>query len=207
MSFVVGLTGGIGSGKSTVAGLFVERGAILVDTDAIAHQLTGPGGGAMAAIAATFGPPLVRADGALDRVAMRRLVFTDRSAKARLETVLHPLIRARSAELCAAATAAPYVVLAVPLLVESGGYRERADRILVVDCDEQVQLARVIARSGLSADEVRAIIASQASRAERRAAADDLVVNDGSQDELPPQVDALHRRYLRMARAKAQAGR
>ncbi len=207
MSFIVGLTGGIGSGKSTVAELFVERGAALVDTDAIAHALTAPQGAAMAAIALAFGDSVLRADGALDRVAMRSLVFSDRSAKARLEAILHPLIREQSKARCAAATQAPYVLLVVPLLVETGGYRERADRVLVVDCDEAVQISRVMARSGLAAEAVRAIMATQASRLERRAAADDLVQNDGDLDALWPQVDVLHQHYLELARAKAHVGR
>lgn len=203
----LGLTGGIGSGKSTVAELFVERGAALVDTDAIAHALTAPQGAAMAAIALAFGDSVLRADGALDRVAMRSLVFSDRSAKARLEAILHPLIREQSKARCAAATQAPYVLLVVPLLVETGGYRERADRVLVVDCDEAVQISRVMARSGIAAEAVRAIMATQASRLERRAAADDLVQNDGDLDALWPQVDVLHQHYLELARAKAHVGR
>lgn len=208
MSLVVGLTGGIGSGKSTVADLFAARGAALVDTDVIAHQLTGPHGVAMSAIVGAFGDSIRRADGGLDRAAMRRLVFSDRSAKARLEAILHPLIRQESETRCAAAvTTAPYVLLVVPLLVESGTYRERADRILVVDCDTAIQVSRVMARSGLAAEEVEAIIASQASRAARRAAADDVVFNDSGLEELMPQVAALHQRYVDLARAKAHVRR
>ncbi len=207
VSFVVGLTGGIGSGKSTVADLFAERGAALVDTDRIAHELTGPQGRAMPAIAAAFGPDVMRADGALDRAAMRRRVFDDPASKARLEAILHPLIRAESDARCAAAHAAPYVLLAVPLLVEAGadGYRARVDRILVVDCAEAVQVARVMARSGLSADEVCAIMAAQATRAARRAVADDLVLNDDGLESLAPQVEKLHRKYLEMAMIKVKA--
>lgn len=208
MSLVVGLTGGIGSGKSTVADLFAARGAALVDTDVIAHQLTGPHGVAMSAIVGAFGDSIRRADGGLDRAAMRRLVFSDRSAKARLEAILHPLIRQESETRCAAAvTTAPYVLLVVPLLVESGTYRERADRILVVDCDTAIQVSRVMARSGLAAEEVETIIASQASRAARRAAADDVVFNDSGLEELLPQVAALHQRYVDLARAKAHVRR
>ena len=207
MNFIVGLTGGIGSGKSTVAELFVRHGAALVDTDAIAHSLTTAGGAAMAAIVAAFGDGVVDANGALDRAVMRSLVFSDQSAKSRLEAILHPLIRQQSEALCNAMVTAPYVLLVVPLLIETGGYRRRADRILVVDCDESVQIARVEARSGLTAAAVRAIMATQASRTERRAAADDVVVNDGALDALLPQIELLHRRYLALARDKAHSDR
>ncbi len=205
MTFVVGLTGGIGSGKTTVAHLFVQRGATLVDTDAIAHQLTGPQGAAMAAIAAAFGTGILRADGGLDRAAMRQRVFSDGAAKALLETILHPMIRLESIARCAAARDAPYVLLAVPLLVEAGGYREHFDRILVVDCSEEVQLARVMARNGLSSATVRTIMATQATRAERRDVADDLLLNDGVPEALVPQVEALHQRYCKLAAVQARA--
>lgn len=207
MSFIVGLTGGIGSGKSTVADLFARHGAALVDTDVIAHELTGPQGAAMEAIAVAFGKGVLRADGSLDRATMRSLVFADAAARARLEGILHPLIRQHSEARCAAATTSPYVLLVVPLLIESGSYRGRADRILVVDCDEAVQISRVMARSGLAAEEVRAIMATQASRPQRRAAADDLVLNDGGLETLLPQVDGLHQRYLGLASAKPHADR
>lgn len=205
MNFVVGLTGGIGSGKSTVAEFFAAQGALLVDTDQIAHQLTGPQGAAMPAIRSAFGESVLAADGSLDRGGMRRLVFSDPSAKARLEAILHPLIRAESAARCAAATDAPYVLLVVPLLVESGDYRQRVDRILVVDCDEAVQIARVVARSGLTENEVRAIMATQASRSERLAAADDLLVNNDGREALQQQIEILHRRYLALASGKLNA--
>jgi dephospho-CoA kinase len=207
MSFIVGLTGGIGSGKTTVADLFAQRGAALVDTDAIAHELTAPQGAAMAAIAAAFGAAILRPDGGLDRAAMRAVVFADRAAKTRLEAILHPLIRQQSEARCEAATNAPYVLLVVPLLVETGSYRQRADRVLVVDCDESVQISRVMARSGLAAEDVKAIMATQASRAERRAVADDVVLNEGGLDALLPQVEGLHLSYLDLARAKAHADR
>ncbi len=196
-AYVVGLTGGIGSGKSRVADLFAARGAALVDTDAIAHELTDPGGAAMPALRAAFGARVAAAGGALDRAAMRQLVFADPAQRARLEGILHPLIRAEAARRCQAAEA-PYVILAVPLLVESGTYRDRCQRILVVDCPEELQIARVIARNGLAAEAVRAIMAAQATRAERLAAADDVVVNDGGFAALETQVDALHRKYLRL---------
>lgn len=202
--FVVGLTGGIGSGKSTVAELFAARGAVVVDTDAIAHELTGAGGAAMASLAAAFGPQVVRADGGLERTVMRQLVFAEPAQRVRLEGILHPLIRERSAQRCRAA-ASPYVILAVPLLVEAGGYRERCQRILVVDCDESVQVARVMARNGLTESEVRAIMAAQAGRRERLAAADDVVHNERGIDALHEQVDCLHARYIRLAADKPQA--
>ena len=202
--FVVGLTGGIGSGKSTVADLFVAQGAALVDTDAIAHELTAPGGIAMPALLAEFGPELATATGALDRAAMRRLVFADATAKARLEGILHPLIRQVSGQRCQAATT-PYVVLAVPLLVESGNYRQRCDRIVVVDCPESLQIERVMSRNGLAAAEVEAIMAAQASRAQRLAVADDVVLNAAGRDSLSAQVAVLHQKYLALATEKLKA--
>lgn len=204
MTFVVGLTGGIGSGKSTVADLFVLRGAALVDTDVIAHALTGPQGKAIDAIRGAFGETVLRADGGLNRDVMRQLAFSDVSAKGRLEAILHPMIRAESAARCIASPA-PYVLLAVPLLVESGSFRERVDRILVIDCDEAVQVSRVVARSGLALDQLRAIMAAQASRDERRAVADDIVFNNDGPEALIPQVEILHRRYLGLADAKLKA--
>lgn len=195
---VVGLTGGIGSGKSTVADLFVARGVALVDTDAIAHELTGAGGAAMGEISAVFGPDIVDPAGGLDRAAMRRQVFADPAARQKLEAILHPMIREISAARCAAAKS-PYVILAVPLLVESGTYRERCRRILVVDCPESRQIERVMSRNRMTADEVRAIMATQATRQERLAIADDVIVNDGGIDDLATQVDALHARYLKLS--------
>lgn len=197
-AYVVGLTGGIGSGKTTVANLFVERGIELVDTDAIAHELTAPGGGAMPALIAEFGPAVVTAEGAIDRPAMRQRVFTDSTARARLEAILHPRIRQLSAERCLAARS-PYVILAVPLLVESGTYRERCDRIVAVDCPEARQIERVMARNNMTAAEVRAIMAAQATRQQRLAVADDVVVNDADLASLCTQVNGLHQKYLQLS--------
>lgn len=202
--FIVGLTGGIGSGKSTVADAFVALGAGLVDTDVIARELTLADGKAMPALIAEFGPDIVAKDGAMDRSAVRQRVFADPSARERLEGILHPLIRQISAERCVVATA-PYVILAVPLLVESGDYHQRCDRIVVVDCPETVQIERVMARNGLSIDEVRAIMAAQATRQQRLAAANDIVVNDGARTKIYEQVNLLHLKYLALAGEKLKA--
>jgi dephospho-CoA kinase len=201
---VVGLTGGVGSGKSTVADFFVELGAALVDTDAIAHELTGPNGEAMPALLAAFGPSVANAAGAMDRAAMRQRVFADASARSVLEGILHPMIRQLSDQRCQSATAA-YVILAVPLLVESATYRQRCDRILVVDCPENRQIERVMARNGLSADEVKAIMAAQASRTERLAVADDILMNDTDLPILKNRVLALHQKYLQYLDKKPNA--
>lgn len=192
---MVGLTGGIGSGKTTVANLFGELGVALVDTDLIAHQLTGPGGMAMPAIQAAFGPSVIAADGRLDRAAMRQLAFSDPAARRRLEAILHPLIRQESERQLGEATS-PYAILVVPLLVEGGRPRERAQRVLVVDCQPQTQVERVMKRNNLPREQVEAILAAQASREQRLAAADDLIDNDGAPDTLPQRVRALHERYL-----------
>lgn len=199
MTFVVGLTGGIGSGKSRAADAFAALGADVVDTDAIAHQLTAPGGSALGAIVEAFGTDAIDATGAMDRARMRERVFRDPSARQRLEAILHPMIRIESQRLVAAARA-PYVVLVVPLLVESRGYRDRVGRVLVVDCPEQQQLERVGARSKLAPAEVRRIIAAQLPRARRLEAADDVIDNSGDIAALEAQVLSLHRRYLELAR-------
>jgi dephospho-CoA kinase len=200
MAYVVGLTGGIGSGKSAAADAFARLGATVVDTDAIAHELTGPGGAAIPEIRRQFGNAFVDATGAMDRKRMRDLVFSDAEEKLRLEALLHPMIRAESARRVGAA-AGPYAVLVVPLLVESAGYRERVDRVLVVDCPESVQIARVMQRSNLPEAQVRRILASQVSREMRLAAADDVIDNSSSIDALQQRVAELHDQYLARARA------
>lgn len=199
--FTVGITGGIGSGKSTVADGFVALGVPLVDTDAIAHALTAPGGAAIDAIRAAFGPAMISADGRMDRAAMRAEVFANPDARRQLEAILHPRIRAATREqtLVAFAGGAAYVLVAIPLLVESGNWSERVDRVLVVDCPVEVQIDRVMQRSGLSRPDVEAIIRVQASREARLAAADDVIDNTGPADTLPPRIAALHRQYLAMA--------
>ena len=201
MPYVVGLTGGIGSGKSAVAELFAQRGITVVDTDTIAHTLTAPGGGAMAAIRAEFGDAAAGADGALHRAAMRAMVFADPSARKRLEAILHPLIRAESERQIAHKPAgSAYAILMVPLLIESGDYRKRVNRIAVVDCAESTQIERVVSRSGLARSEIERILAAQATRAERLAAADDVIDNDGALAGLAPQIERLHHRYMELSR-------
>jgi dephospho-CoA kinase len=193
--FSVGLTGGIGCGKSTVADLFAARGASIVDTDQIAHALTAPHGAAMPALLAEFGAGFATPEGALDRTKMRALVFADPGARARLEAILHPRIREATAAAALLATG-PYTIFVVPLLVESGAWRERVARILAIDCSEATQVARVMARNGMAEDQVRAIMAAQASRAQRLEAADDVIVNDDGLAALAPQVDRLHALYI-----------
>ena len=198
--YTVGLTGGIGSGKSAVAGLFAKLGARVVDTDEIAHELTRPGGEAIAAIRLAFGDGAIAADGSLARAEMRALAFADPQARKRLEAILHPLIRAESSRRIARA-AGPYAILVIPLLVESGVDRSRTARVLVVDCPEAVQIERVVRRSGLAETEVRAILTAQASRAERLSAADDVIDNGGAPEALAAQVSRLHEKYLTLARS------
>lgn len=200
MPYVVGLTGGIGSGKSTVARMFAELGVDVIDADELVHQLTGPGGAAMAAIQAEFGPGFVDVRGALDRARMRERAFADPAARAKLEAILHPMVRAET-DRRAARAIGPYVILMIPLLVETGDPHARCDRVLVVDCPEELQIERVIARSGLARPEAEAIMAAQASRAERLRHADDVISNDGAPEDLRPQVVRLHREYV------ARAGR
>jgi len=194
--YCVGLTGGVGSGKSAAARLFADLGAAVVDSDAIAHALTGADGAAMPAIAAAFGREVVAADGSLDRAAMRRRVFADGSARQLLERILHPLIQ-REAQRQVAAAQAPYVVLIVPLLLENlAAYRPLIDRIAVVDCDEQQQIERTASRPGVGIDQARAILAAQGSRAARLAIADDIIDNRAGLAELEVRVRHLHQAYL-----------
>ena len=178
----LGLTGGIGSGKSTVASMLAAKGAAVIDADAISRSLTAPGGRAMAAIAQTFGPQMVDAQGAMDRQAMRQAVFQNPQAKQKLEAIIHPLVSQITAEQAQAAVQSGHQVLVfdVPLLVESGErWRKQVDRVIVVDCDAQTQRQRVMARSGLAAEEIDRIIALQASRAQRLACADLVILNQG----------------------------
>ena len=197
--FAVGLTGGIGSGKSTVADRFGALGVPIVDTDVIAHRITAPHGIAMPEIAREFGPSFVTTDGSLDRARMRTLIFSDDTARKRLEAITHPLIRAETQRQRDSAQG-PYVIVVVPLLVESGNWKTRVDRVLTVDCSVETQIARVMRRNAFSREQVLAIIARQATREQRLAAADDTIVNeDALPDALQVQVDALHRAYLSYA--------
>jgi len=198
--FVVGITGGIGSGKTTVAKLFETLGASLIDTDEIAHELTQPGAPAVDRIRALFGEQYVDAEGALHRSEMRALVFQDPEAKRKLEAILHPLVRSEVAARIDSARG-PYVLLVIPLLVETGGYPELIKRVLVVDCDEHLQVARTVQRSALPQQQVEAIMATQASREERLRAADDVIVNNAGLSELAEQVKRLHAHYLQLAAA------
>lgn len=192
----IGLTGGIGSGKSTVAGLLVAQGAVLVDTDAIARSIAQTGGIAMPALEAAFGRSVIAADGGLDRAAMRQIVFTDADAKRRLESILHPLIGAETQRQAAAAGQDAVVVFDVPLLVESGRWRAIVDRVLVVDATEATQRERVVARSGWTPEAVDAVIAQQAPRRLRRAAADAVIFNESlTLAELEIEVQGLWKQW------------
>lgn len=194
----LGLTGGIGSGKSTVAALFARLGATIIDADANSRSVTAPGGRAIDAIRARFGPTFIREDGSLDRERMRQLAFADAQAKQRLEAIIHPLVGQLAIEQTEAARAEgrPLVIHDIPLLVESGRWRARLDQILVVDCSEETQVRRVIQRSAMTEAAVRAVIAAQATRSARLAAADAVLYNDGlSLAALEAQVMALAPRF------------
>lgn len=198
MSYRVGLTGGIGSGKSTVAALFAELDVPVIDTDAISRHLTQPGGAALPAIQTEFGEDYLDASGALDRVKMRQLVFSDHTARQQLEKILHPLILAQAKTL-SESSPAPYVLVVVPLLFETSDYRNWLNHTVVVDCPEELQLARATKRDGLSEKTVRAIMARQLLRAQRLQLADDVITNDGSLAQLRQQISRLHQNYLKLA--------
>ena len=191
---VIGLTGGIGSGKSTVAARFAAMGAALVDTDEISRSITAAGGAAIPGLREAFGPEYIGPDGALNRAAMRELVFEDAAARTRLESILHPAIRVASDEALAKARG-DYVVLVVPLLFETRGYLDRIARSLVVDCPEELQVERTVARSGLEPGGVKAIMRSQWPRWRRLQVASDVVWNGGREPELDTQCERLHRCY------------
>lgn len=204
-AFSVGLTGGIGSGKSTVAAMFHRRGAGIVDADALVHELIAPGGGAITALRDAFGAAAIAADGGLDRARMRELAFSDPLARQQLEAIVHPRVRALSDERAAAlAATSPYIVFAVPLLVESGNWRERVQRVLVVDCSEAAQLARVCARPGMDAATAQAIMRTQATRQARLAAADDVLFNEAPLADIEARVAELHQQYSALAKSGAR---
>jgi dephospho-CoA kinase len=193
----IGLTGGIASGKSTVAQRFIDLGVPVIDADEAARAVVAPGTSGLAKVVERFGGGLIAANGELNRRALRDLIFIDSGARRDLEGILHPLIRAYM-EKNAQMAVGPYVVMAIPLLIE-GGSRDHVDRILVVDVDEAVQLQRMMARDGSTPEQARAILASQANRSARLAAADDVLLNSGSVTDLRQEVDRLHQRYLRLA--------
>lgn len=197
-NLLIGLTGGIGSGKSTVAHTLVQLGAHLVDTDALSRQLTAPGGLAIPLLRERFGPGVIDAQGALDRARMRELAFSDPAARQALEAILHPLIHEQTEAQARAAQPGQVVVFDVPLLVEAGArWRERVHRILVVDTPQAVQIERVMRRSGWSREMVERVIAQQASREQRAAVADDLILNHGlTLEELAEQVRAVWARWM-----------
>lgn len=197
----IGLTGGIGSGKTRVSDILGELGAAIIDTDLIAHQLTAPGGLAIAPIREAFGAAMINGDGALDRKAMRALVFAEPERRKQLEGIIHPLI-AQEVQRQSETRGGLYQVFVVPLLVESGRWVDRVDRVCVVDCDEQTQINRVMARSQISEETVRQVMAAQATRAQRLAAADDVVLNDNttSPEGLRKQVLDLHAAWCNLAK-------
>lgn len=199
MNYLVGLTGGIGSGKSTVADMFAALGARIIDTDLISHQLTQANGLAIPEIRAAFGAHLINHQGALDRSKMRELVFGDAAAKQRLEAILHPLIFAQAKQQAASPTDAPYTLLVVPLLFESGRYTGWLQHVVTVDCTEDIQIARTIRRNNLDEAAVQAIMAQQLSRTERLKLADEVIDNNGSLDHLEEQVVGMHRRLSVLA--------
>lgn len=199
MKFAVGLTGGIGSGKTTVADAFARLGIDVTDTDRLAHELSEPGAAGHAAIRARFGAGYFREDDSLDRGRLRRSVFADPNLRQELEAIMHPLIRDAAAQ-AVARWASPYGILVVPLLFErSSNLTNMVQRILVVDCPEAMQVERTMARSGIAADEVRAIMATQIARADRLIRADDVIDNSGPPAAIAPRVAELDRLYRSLA--------
>ena len=194
--FRIGLTGGVASGKSTIAEIFAELGAAIVDTDAVAREVVAPGEPGLEAVTAAFGPEILLPTGELDRRAMRSIVFSDPQRRRQLESILHPLIRARTLQLIAESKA-PYVIIVVPLLLETG-FAELVERILVVDCPEAQQLERLRRRDDIDEVEARAMLAAQIDRQSRLARADDVIDNSGSLEATRSQVEMLHQHYQRL---------
>lgn len=201
MPLIIGLTGGIGCGKSTATKWFAAHGIDIIDTDEIAHELTQPRGKAIEIIKNTFGTEFITQEGFLDRNRMRQLVFSNQTLKNKLEAILHPLIYQEVCSRIHSATSA-YIIVIVPLLLETKAFQKLVDRILVIDCPEQLQIARTIARSKLDAQEVRAIMAAQMPRKDRLARADDIIVNEQDLNHLHEQVEMFHLKYLALARGK-----
>lgn len=198
MTFIIGLTGGIGSGKSRTSELFASYNIDIIDTDSIAHALTQPQGAAIHAIKETFGNSYITTEDALDRTKMRSLVFSDQGSRKKLEAILHPLIHEEVAR-CIDLTRSPYTIIVVPLLIETGNYHAIIQRILVVDCDEEQQISRTITRSKLSEQAIRDIMSTQISRQERLRHADDVIINNHDIIFLKEQVHALHQKYVALA--------
>jgi dephospho-CoA kinase len=201
----IGLTGGIASGKSTVTQRFAELGVPVIDADIASRTVVEPGKPGLARVVERFGPQVLDAEGRLDRRALRAVIFKDSASRQALEAILHPLVRA-DIEHQAAAAQGPYVVMAIPLLIEGGNPHQRVDRVLVVDTDEALQIQRVQMRDGASLEQARAILASQASREARLAAADDVLLNAGSVAELRQAVDHLHEQYLQLSQTSPSTG-
>ncbi len=198
MPLVIGLTGGIGSGKTSTAKFFAALGASVIDTDEIAHELTQPHGAAIDTIRQVFGENFITTEGALDREKMRSLVFSNSASRQKLEAILHPLILMEAVSRVTL-TSSPYVMMIVPLLLETDDYHKMVQRILVTDCDEQKQIARTMARSRLGTQEVHAIMAAQITRQKRLKQADDVIINDSTLAHLQQQVEALHQKYLALS--------
>lgn len=196
---IVGLTGGIGSGKSEAALLFADLGVPVADTDAIAHALTATGQPVLREISSAFGSEVLQADGSLNRACLRQRIFSDPAARETLESILHPKIRDEVGKFIARNTSAPYQIVMVPLLFETGAYANLIDRSLLIDCDESLQIMRAMARSHLSEMEVRAIMAAQCSREQRLALTSDVILNNGTLADLKNQVREKHEKYIRLA--------
>ncbi len=198
MPLIIGLTGGIGSGKTSVSKRFSELGVCVIDTDQISHRLTQRTGAAISEIRRDFGESFITEEGSLDRERMRTLVFNDEPSRRRLESILHPLIQTEAFRIAASAPP-PYLIMVVPLLLETPGYRDRIDRVLTVDCEERSQIERTMKRSGLSEQEVRSIMSAQITRQDRIQQSDDVITNDGDLAHLEDRVDSLHLKYLSLS--------
>ena len=201
----IGLTGGIASGKSTVTKRFAELGVPVIDADIVSREVVEPRTPGLAQVLQRFGPQVLGESGRLDRKALRDVIFNDSDSRQALDAILHPLIRAEM-EKQAAAAKGPYVVMAIPLLIEGGNAHKRVDRVLVIDLDEGLQIQRVQARDGSSPEQARAILASQATRADRLKAADDVISNTGTVADLRQAVDRLHEQYLQLSHSAPSAG-